>query len=119
MSDKAQTSSHKYLQNMGVQLLTERFVTEYDGYTLVLNNGEKINTKTVIWAAGVTGNFIEGLLADYVTPTNRIKVNRINKVFRSENIFAIGDIAYMETPKYPKGHPQVANVAINQGKNLY
>ena len=118
MSSKSQTASQKYLQKMGVQLLTEKFVTAYNGNTLILSNGDKLNTKSVIWAAGVTGNYIEGAPTDWFTHGNRIKVNRINKVLRSENIFAIGDIAYMETTKYPKGHPQVANVAINQGKNL-
>jgi NADH:ubiquinone reductase (H+-translocating) len=118
MSDNAKTASRTYLQRMGVQLLTEKFVTEYDGETLALSNGDKISTKTVIWAAGVTGNYIVGLPANSLAPANRIKVNRINKVLGSENIFAIGDIAYMETPKYAKGHPQVANVAINQAKNL-
>jgi len=61
---------------------------------------------------------MEGLSADCFTHVNQIKVNRINKVLGSENIFTIGDIAFMETPKYVKGHPQVANVAINQGKYL-
>jgi NADH:ubiquinone reductase (H+-translocating) len=118
MSDKAKTASRKYLQKMGVQLLTEKFVTAYDGVTLDLSSGERLHSKTVIWAAGVTGNFIGGLPAGCYASANRIKVNRINKVIGSENIFAIGDIAYMETPKYAKGHPQVANVAINQGKIL-
>ncbi|HSH53101.1 MAG TPA: NAD(P)/FAD-dependent oxidoreductase [Bacteroidales bacterium] len=118
MSHNAKIASQKYLLKMGVQLLTEKFVTTYDGSTLILSNGDKINTKSVIWAAGVTGNTIVGLPAEFLAPGNRIKVNRINKVIKSENIFAIGDIAYMETPKYPGGHPQVANVAINQGKNL-
>jgi NADH dehydrogenase len=118
MSDNAKTASRRYLQNMGVQLLAEKFVTAYDGIALTLNDGYKINTRTVIWAAGVTANTIGGLSADCLAHGNRIKVNRINKVFGSENIFAIGDIAHMETPKYPKGHPQVANVAINQGKIL-
>ena len=118
MSDNAKIASRKYLQEMGVQLLTEKFVTEYDGGTLTLSNGDRLNTKTVIWAAGVTGNHVKGLPTDCFAPANRIKVNRINKVVGSENIFAIGDIAYMETPKYTKGHPQVANVAINQAKNL-
>jgi len=58
------------------------------------------------------------LPAENLGPGNRIKVNRINKISGSENIYAIGDIAYMETPKYLHGHPQVANVAINQAKNL-
>ncbi|MDD3638425.1 MAG: NAD(P)/FAD-dependent oxidoreductase [Bacteroidales bacterium] len=118
MSDRAQNTSQRYLKKMGVQLLTEKFVKEYNGSTITLSDGDKINTKTVIWAAGVTGNYVKGLPTDCFAHGNRIKVNRINKVLGSENIFAIGDIAYMETPKYPKGHPQVANVAINQGKNL-
>jgi NADH dehydrogenase len=118
MSRKARKASQEYLQNMGVQLLTETYVTAYDGQILTLNNGEKINTKTVIWAAGVTANRIGGLPANSLSHGNRITVNRINKVVGSENIFAIGDIANMETPKYPRGHPQVANVAINQAKNL-
>lgn len=118
MSDKARKASGKYLQNMGVQLLTETFVTNYDGITVTLSNNKKINAKTVIWTAGVTANTIEGLPSGSLTHGNRIKVNRINQVAGCENIFAIGDIGYMETPKYPKGHPQVANVAINQAKNL-
>lgn len=118
MSTNAQSASQQYLRKMGVLLRTERFVTEYNGDTLTLSNGDKINTKTVIWAAGVTGNYIEGLPADCFAHLKRIKVNPLNKVFGSENIFAIGDIAYMETLQHPKGHPQVANVARNQGKNL-
>lgn len=118
MSNHAKIASEQYLRKMGVQLLTEKFVTDYDGNTLTLSNGDIIKTKTVIWAAGVTGNFIRGLPNDCYTHTNRIKVNRINKVLGSNNIFAIGDIACMETPRYPKGHPQVANVAINQAKTL-
>ena len=71
----------------------------------------------MIWAAGVTGNIIEGLNPEIMVK-NRYKTDRYNRVQGYENIFAIGDIAYMETPKYVQGHPQVANVAINQGKNL-
>jgi NADH dehydrogenase len=118
LSEKARSASQKYLEEMGVRLLTETFVTDYNGETLTLSNGNKINTKTVIWAAGVIANQLEGLPESSITRGNRIIVNRINQMAGSENIFAIGDIAYMETPNYPKGHPQVANVAINQGRNL-
>lgn len=118
MSDKAKITSRKYLGQMGVKILDETFVTAYDGNILKLNNGNQINTKTVIWTAGVTGNTIEGLPEEAKTFGNRLKVNRVNKVIGTNNIFAIGDIAYMETPKYPKGHPQLANVAVNQGRNL-
>ncbi|MBA2611667.1 MAG: FAD-dependent oxidoreductase, partial [Bacteroidetes bacterium] len=118
MSNTAQLSSRNYLEKMGVKIYTETFVKNYDGNILTLNTGVEIKTKTVIWAAGVTGNKIEGFSPEIITPTNRLKVNRINKVLESENIFALGDIAYMETPRYPKAHPQLANVAINQAKLL-
>ena len=118
MSHTAMSDSRRYLEKMGVEIDTETFVNNYDGNVITLSNGETIRSNTVIWAAGVTGNTIEGLPAENLGPGNRIKVDRINKVSGSENIYAIGDIAYMETPKYPHGHPQVANVAINQAKKL-
>jgi NADH dehydrogenase len=118
MSSNAKIASRKYLQEMDVSVLTETFVQNYDGDILTLKNGNNIKTKTVIWTAGVTGNIIQGIPDNCFAGANRIKVNRINKVVGSKNIFALGDIAFMETPKYPKGHPQLANVAINQAKNL-
>jgi len=92
-------------------------VKNYDGHDLTLVNGEVIPTQTVIWAAGVTGNIIPGI-DEKVVFKARYKVNRFSEIEHHPNIYAIGDIAYMETPKYPQGHPQLANVAINQGKNL-
>jgi NADH:ubiquinone reductase (H+-translocating) len=118
MSDKAKKASAVYLRKMGVTLITGVFVLDYDGNILTLDNGETIKTKNVIWTAGVTGNLISGLPVDVITPSNRIIVDRYNNVQGIDNIFALGDIAFMSTPKYPKGHPQVANVAINQAKNL-
>jgi NADH dehydrogenase len=118
MSADAQKYSKNYLENLGVKVLTNLFVTNYDGETLVLNNQEIIPTKTVIWAAGVTANTISGIPTEQLTKTNRIKVNRYNQMMGAQNIFVMGDQAYMETPKYPNGHPQVANVAINQANLL-
>lgn len=118
MSELAKKTSRKYLEEMGVQLITETFVKNYDGLTLELSNGNTLQSKTVIWAAGVIGNKIVGLPATAMKQGNRIAVNRTNLVEGCQNIYAIGDIALMETPKYPKGHPQLANVAINQAKNL-
>jgi len=117
MSQESQNKSEQYLKQLGVQFLSGIRVTEYDGDRVFLNNGESIASNNVIWAAGVTGNVIEGLNPE-VMVRNRYKVDRFNKVEGYQNIFAIGDIAYMETPNYPQGHPQVANVAINQGKIL-
>jgi NADH dehydrogenase len=118
MSALAQTASKKYLEKMGVHIFTETYVKKYDGNVLELSNGKILKSKTVIWAAGVIGHEIKGLPISCIQTGNRIKVNRTHLVENTQNIFAIGDIAFMETPKYPKGHPQLANVAINQAKNL-
>lgn len=118
MSSSSQIASKNYLEKMGVKIYTQTFVKNYDGKFLTLSTGEIIKTKTVIWAAGVIGNKLEGIDPEIITASNRLKVNRINKVLESDTIFAIGDIAFMETPSYPKGHPQLANVAINQAKLL-
>ena len=122
MSDTAKNASQKYLQEMGVVVRTGLHMTSYDGEIAVFNNGEEIKTGTVIWAAGITGNTIEGLPDNTIVRGNRIHVDRYNRVLNCIDVFAIGDIAYMETPKYPNGHPQLANVAINQAiclaKNL-
>ncbi|MGB4577922.1 MAG: NAD(P)/FAD-dependent oxidoreductase, partial [Paludibacter sp.] len=117
MSEESRIASRKYLEKMGVIVKTETLLTSYDGNTAILNTGEQIPTKNVIWAAGVTGNIIDGLKQEDIFK-NRYVVDRLNKLKSFDNIYALGDIAYMETPKYPHGHPQVANVAINQAKNL-
>ncbi len=118
MSDESKIASKKYLEEMGVIIMTETIVDHYDGKLLTLKNADVIKTKTVIWAAGVTGNKILGLPENYFVNSNRLKVNQLSMIIDSKNIFAVGDIAYMETDKYPKGHPQLANVAINQAQNL-
>lgn len=118
MSPYAQKYSEKHLLKMGVIVKTGIFVKQYDGKIVTLSNGETIYSENVIWSAGVKGNAIGGIPDDVLLPTGRIKVNRINRVEPLADVYAIGDVAYMETEKYPKGHPQLANVAIGQGKNL-
>lgn len=118
MSGFAQKYSEDYLRSLGVIVKTNTIVKEYDGAQVTLGNGEVIPSTNVIWSAGVTGNVIEGIPADSVLRNGRIKVDRINRVEGLQDVFAVGDVAYMETEKYPKGHPQLANVAIGQGKNL-
>ena len=117
MSPESQEKSEKYLKDLGVKFISNDRVVDYDNDKVFLKSGTKIPSNNVIWAAGVTGNIIDGLSEESVK-NNRYIVDRYNKIKGFDNIFAIGDIAYMETPKYPEGHPQVANVAINQGKNL-
>ncbi len=118
MSENAQQASTHYLEQLGVTLFKEIQVKSYDGEVVKLSAGKEIKTKNLIWAAGVTGNLIEGLAADALAPGNRLKVDRTNRIVGTSNIFAVGDMAYMITPKYPRAHPQLANVAINQAKNL-
>lgn len=118
MSTKSSEASGEYLTQLGVQLITETFVKSYDGTMVTLSDGKIIPASTIIWAAGIKGNYIEGLDEKVWIANSRIQVNRQNKILGYTNIYAIGDISLMTTPNYPKGHPQVANVAINQAKLL-
>ena len=117
MSKEAQDKSELYLKQLGVDFWSGERVIDYDGDKVYLQSGKEIASNNVIWAAGVTGNIIDGLSSEKVV-RNRYVVDRYNKVAGYDNIYAIGDVAYMETPKYPQGHPQVANVALTQAKIL-
>jgi NADH dehydrogenase len=118
MTEKSSEQAEKYLHRLGVEVWTNTIVKDYDGKTVTTNNGKSINTSLVVWAAGVIGTIPEGVDKDQVVRGNRIKVDRYNKVERYENVYAIGDMAYMETEKHPHGHPQVASVPIAQAKIL-
>lgn len=118
MSEFSQKHSERYLRNMGVQIKFGTMVQGYDGNVVTLGSGEKILSKNVIWSAGVTGNLLDGIPSDSIVRSGRIKVDRLNKVTSLQDVYALGDVAYMETDLYPKGHPQLANVAIGQAKNL-
>ena len=118
MSDKSSEQSRHYLERLGVRVITHTHVVNYDGNRLELNDGKFILSKLVIWAAGVRGNIPEGIDKSLIVKGNRIMVDRYNRVEGADGVYALGDVAYMETEKYPKGHPQVANVAISQAENL-
>ena len=118
MSSKSSEDARRYLHQLGVTVMTGSLVKEYDGDTVTLADGKTIVSNLVIWAAGIKGNVPEGIDKTLIARGNRIKVDRFNRVLGYENIFAIGDLAYMETPKFPQGHPQVAPVAIQQADNL-
>ena len=118
MSDIAGEKSKKFLTDLGVELVLGVAVKDYDGQTVTLSNGETLQTKTLIWGAGVKGNTVRGLPSEVILRGNRIKVNEYNQVEGFDNIFAIGDIACMISEELPRGHPQVAQVAMQQGKLL-
>lgn len=112
MSEKSSDKSRKYLDRLGVTVMTDTLVKNYNGKEVELQDGKKITTCTVIWAAGIKGNVPGGIEASLVTRGNRIKTDRYCRVEGLNNVFAVGDLAYMETPKFPNGHPQVAPVAM-------
>jgi NADH dehydrogenase len=118
MSDDSKKAARMYLEKMGVIVRTETFVESYDGKTVKLRGGDAIEAKNVIWAAGITGVSIAGFPPEAFTRGSRYIVNRYNELKSVKDVYAIGDIAYMETEKYPNGHPQLAAVAIEQAKVL-
>jgi NADH dehydrogenase len=118
MSEKSSEQSKKYLTKLGVKVMTNTLVKDYDGKDVLLQDGTTIAAATVIWAAGIKGNVPAGIDASLITKGNRIKTDRHSLVQGSRNIYAIGDLAYMESPKYPHGHPQVAAAAIQHADVL-
>lgn len=118
MSEKSAEDSQRYLTRLGVKLLTNTIVSNFDGSTVQLKDGNTIPAKTVIWAAGVTGAAPPGFDKALIARGNRLIVDRQMKLKGFTNIYVIGDLAYMETPKYPQGHPQLASVAIQQATSL-
>ncbi|MEJ0105073.1 MAG: NAD(P)/FAD-dependent oxidoreductase [Bacteroidota bacterium] len=118
MSEKSSVDSRKYLEKLGVTVMTETLVKDYDGENVLLQDGNTLRARTVIWAAGIKGNIPEGINKELVARGNRIKTDRQCKVQGYSNVYAIGDLAYMETPAYPNGHPQVAPVAMQQAATI-
>jgi len=122
MSAKSSADSLKYLKKLNVIVMTETVVKSYDGSTVKMQNGDAIESSLVVWAAGIKGNVPEGINKELIVKGDRITVDRYNKITDTGNIYAIGDVAFMATEKYPRGHPQVASVAIAQaavlGSNL-
>ncbi len=119
MSEKVSKKAQQFLEKLGVQIHLETFISGYDGKTVTTKDGKKFDTATFIWAAGVTGAIVKGINGEaLVERANRYKVDKFNKVNGFKNIFALGDVALMDSKEYPKGHPQVAQPAIQQGKHL-
>jgi len=119
MSAHASEKAEQFLKKLGVQVHCQTYVTDYDGKNVITNSELVLQSETLIWAAGVTGAPIKGIQSDaLIVRANRYKVNSYNQVQGYTTIFALGDIAMMQTEAYPQGHPQVAQPAIQQGKLL-
>lgn len=118
MSEQSSKSAKEYLESMGVTVKINTIVKEYDGENVVLQDTSTIKSTIVIWAAGVKGNVPAGLDLMHISKSNQLKTDAFNKVLLTNNIFAIGDIALIESELHPKGFPQLASVAIDQAMNV-
>jgi len=118
MSQKASDKALQFLQKLDVKVELKKRVTAFDGTFVTTKDGQKIRAHKVIWAAGIKGNIISGLEKCEIVRGNRYTVDYTNKIKACEDIYALGDIAYMETEAYPNGHPQVAQAAIQQSVNF-
>ena len=119
MSEASQKDTLEALKNLGVIVKLNSRVTDYVDDTVYFENGETIKTRNLIWAAGVTAKIFEGMPAESYGRGRRMATDAFSKVNATENIYAIGDTAILTSDKnFPDGHPQVAQVAIQQGINL-
>ena len=118
MSKNAQIKSKEYLEQLGVNVMLNSRVSDFDGLYVHFADGSKIRTNNLVWAAGVKANAIEGINPSIIMRGGRMKVNNYSQVDGYQNIFALGDVALMTEEKFPNGHPQVAQPAIQQGKLL-
>ncbi|MCG8473950.1 MAG: NAD(P)/FAD-dependent oxidoreductase [Cytophagales bacterium] len=117
MHERLSARAEKDLRKMGVNVVLNTFVNGFDGKEAVLSNGMKLETRTLIWAAGVMGNLVEGLPEESIAHS-RYLVDEFNEVKHVKDVFAIGDVALMVTGDMPKGHPMMAPIAIQQGEQL-
>lgn len=118
MSDFSSVKALHALQTMGVEVMLNNPVKQFDGKKVTLADGNSITTRTLIWSAGVKGASIPGIPEAVLLRNGRVKVDRFNRVEGETSLFVIGDLAFMSEEKYPNGHPMVAPVAIQQASNL-
>ncbi len=118
MSEQASKKAQQFLESMNVEVLTGVKVESYNGEVIAFEGGRKINTKNVIWSAGVMGIVPEGFSKEQIAKGNRLSTDEINRVTGLNNVFAIGDVSSSVSEANPKGLPGVAPVAIQQGKHL-
>lgn len=118
MSVHASEKALFYLRRLGIKVHLNTRVTDYDGEQLTFADGNHIKSKLVIWAAGISGEVPLGIPNESVGRGKRMLVDEFNKIKGFDDIFSLGDASIMSTTDFPNGHPQVAQVAIQQGANV-
>lgn len=118
MSPEASANAEKFLTEMGVTVMLNKKVVDFKEGKVILDNGDAIATKALVWVSGVTATHFDQISKELLNRGGRITVNAFNQLTNCANIFAIGDVCFQTEEDYPNGHPQVAQVAIQQGSLL-
>ena len=119
MSEKSQRYTHKKLEQLGVKIRLNTRVDDFKDNVVYLSDGTTIEAINLIWAAGVSAKTFDGIPQEVLGPGRRVKTDGFNRIEGFDNIFALGDCAFMQAdPDYPNGHPQLAQPALQQAKNL-
>lgn len=119
LSQDSSKKAYDFLKSMGVDIQFGKMVTDYRDHKVIMKDGTEIPTRTFIWVSGIRANAMPGISDDHLGRGFRFKVDQFNRIPGLADVFAIGDQCLQTTdPAYPNGHPQVAQVAIQQAKNL-
>ena len=118
LTPKSRDKALQYLQELGVEVMLNTMVEDYDGFIVKLLDKEPIKTQTLLWAAGIKANSLIGVEDDQKAPNGRLLVDEFNKLVKEDSIYVVGDQCVQKEEKFPNGHPQVAQVAIQQAVNL-
>lgn len=119
MSQDSSKKAYDFLKSMGVDIQFGKMVTDYREHKVIMKDGTEIPTRTFLWVSGIRANAMPGISEDHLGRGFRFKVDQFNRIPGQNDVFAIGDQCLQTTdPAYPNGHPQVAQVAIQQAKNL-
>ena len=119
MSQDSSKKAYDFLKSMGVDIQFGKMVTDYRDHKVIMKDGTEIPTRTFLWVSGIRANAMPGISEDHLGRGFRFKVDLFNRIPGLNDVFAIGDQCLQTTdPAYPNGHPQVAQVAIQQAKNL-
>lgn len=119
LSQESSQKAYEFLKSMGVDIQFGKMVTDYRDHKVVMKDGTEIPTRTFLWVSGIRANAMPGIDESHLGRGFRFKVDEFNRIQGVEDVFAIGDQCLQTSDAaYPNGHPQVAQVAIQQAKNL-
>lgn len=119
LSQESSQKAYDFLKSMGVDIQFGKMVTDYRDHKVIMKDGTEIPTRTFIWVSGIRANAMPGIDESHLGRGFRFKVDEYNRIPGVEDVFAIGDQCLQTSDAaYPNGHPQVAQVAIQQAKNL-